>query len=255
MLYGEELFIRDNAAEGGSPVNMNATGAVYSPVFLKPGVVRAFGYRVTTSFAYDTLVQQGILALYHYARKIVTIAVGNSGGTGYAAGDTFSVTQLGAANGVGVVTTVAAGVVTGVKILPASHGVPGGWGYNYYGASNLATVALTGAGSGLTVTITDKVLLQSLDLLNGTAAGRVVVINVPNLVVNEVPTQQGKAHFNMGDSIVVEVSQQATGGTYLAGAFQPFIHYHNRGDSYSGQDLVVDETPVPEVTGSWAQVG
>jgi hypothetical protein len=257
MLYGDELFLFDAEAEGGSPVAIGATGAIYTRKLKKPIVVRAFGFLVTTLFNYDTLTAKGILTLYRYAKCIKTIAVGNSGGTGYAVGDQFSVTQTGASGGIGVVTSVTAGVVTGVAVRPLAQGIlpPDAEGVNYSAASNLATVALTGAGSGLTVTISDKVALATLTLENAIAAGRVVVTDVPNLVVNEVPTRQGLGHFNMGDVIAIEVSTQATGGTYIAGAFQPFISYHNRGDSYGGQPQVINQTPVPEVTGSYGNVG
>jgi hypothetical protein len=172
MLYGEELFIRDAAIEGGSPINMNATtGAKYTALMLKPGVVRAFGFVVTTGFDYDSQNAKGVLTLYRY---------------------------------------------------------PG---------NNSA----------------NKVALQTLTLEDAIAAKKVVITDVPNVVTNEVPTNPGKAHFNIGDSIVVEITTQATGGTYIAGAFQPFIHYHNRGDSYNAQPQVVNQTPA--ITGSYGNVG
>src|SRR6185437_8159536 len=70
----------------------------------------------------------------------------NAGGTGYAVGDTFSITQGGASLGIGTVVTAPAGVVTAIAIAQ------GGTGYAV--ANGLATVALTGAGTGLTVNIT-----------------------------------------------------------------------------------------------------
>lgn len=257
ILYGEELFIRDAAAEGGSPVNMNATGVVYEPFMLKPGIVQAFGFRVTTAFAYNTLTAKGVLTLYRYTKSIQTIAIGNNAGTGYAVGDTFSITQTGATGGIGVVTSVAAGVVTGVAIPALAQGIlpPGKAGRNYTAASNLATVALTGAGAALTVTISDKLALQTLTLEDAIAAGKVVLTRVPNVVVNQVPTLRGPCFFNMGEALAIEVSTQATGGSALAGAFQPFIHYRNAGASDGDQPLVVDQTPVPEVSGSYGNVG
>lgn len=260
MLYGEELFIRDAAAEGGSAVDMaHALGSIFAPVMLKPGVVRAFGFRVTTAFNYNTLSKLGVLTLYRYTRSIQTIEVGSNGGTGYAVGDQFSITQAGAVGGIGVVTSVAAGVVTGVKLRPFGQGIlpPDSAGKNYTAANGLATVALTGSGSDtMTVNISDKVALATIDLTDGLAIGKVELINVPNLVVNQVPTLRGPAIFGIGESLVIEVTTAALGGTYIAGAFQPFIHYHNVGTSgMQGQYLVDDQTSVPEVTGSWGQVG
>ena len=260
MLYGEELFIRDAAAEGGSPVNMNASvAAIYAPVMLKPGVVRAFGFRVTTTFAYNVQNVKGVLTLYRYTRSIQTIAVGNAGGTGYTVGDQFSITQAGATGGIGVVTAATAGVVTAVKLRPFGQGIlpPDSAGVNYHAASNLATVALTGSGdNALTVTISDKLALATCNLEDAVAAGKVVLANVSNIPAITTPMLRGPAIFGMGETLAIEVTIQATGGTYIAGAFQPFIHYHNVGTSgMQSQPLVVDQTPVPQVSGSYGQVG
>ena len=259
MLYGEELFIRDAAAEGGSPVNLNAAvAAIYSPVMLKPGVVRAFGFRVTTAFAYSTATVLGVLTLYRYTRSIQTIAVGSNGGTGYAVGDQFTITQAGATGGVGIVTGVTAGVVTSVALRPFGQGIlpPDSAGVNYSGANGLATVALTGSGNNaMTVNIVTKLAMSpTLSMTDALPAGKVVIVNVTNPVTNEVPVKRGKAIFGMGESLVIEITTQATGGSYPAGAYQPFIHYHNVGTSgMQSQPLVVDQTVA--LTGSYGQVG
>ena len=258
MLYGEELFIRDAAAEGGSAVNLNAAvAAIYSPVMLKPGVVRAFGFRVTTAFYYNTATVLGVLTLYRYTRSIQTIAVGSNGGTGYAVGDQFTITQTGAAGGVGVVTSVTAGVVTGVMLRPFGQGIipPDSAGVNYTTANGLATVALTGAGdNAMTVNIVTKLALGTLSMTDGIAAGKVVLKNVANQPTPAVPQLRGPAIFAMGESLVIEITTQATGGSYPAGAYQPFIHYHNVGTSgMQSQPLVVDQTVA--LTGSYTQVG
>ena len=260
MLYGEELFIRDAAAEGGSPVNMAASvAAIYSPVMLKPGIVSAFGFRVTTAFNYDTLTALGVLTLYRYARSIQTIAKGSNGGTGYAVGDQFTITQTGASGGIGVVTGVTAGVVTSVALRPFGQGVlpPDSAGVNYTGANGLATVALTGAGdNALTVNIVTKLALGTINLTDALPLGKVAMKTIVNAVVNQVPVLRGTAIFGMGESLVVEVTTQAAGGGYIAGAFQPFIHYHNVGTSgLQSQPLVVSQDSTPLVTGSWTQVG
>ena len=259
MLYGEELFIRDAAAEGGSPVNLNAAvAAIYSPVMLKPGVVRAFGFHVTTAFYYNTATVLGVLTLYRYTRSIQTIAVGSNGGTGYAVGDQFTITQAGATGGVGIVTGVTAGVGTSVALRPFGQGIlpPDSAGVNYSGANGLATVALTGSGdNAMTVNIVTKLAMSpTLSMTDALPAGKVVKVDVTNPVTNEVPVKRGKAIFGMGESLVIEITTQATGGSYPAGAYQPFIHYHNVGTSgMQSQPLVVDQTVA--LTGSYTQVG
>lgn len=79
--------------------------------------------------------------------SIGSLDIGAAGGTNYAVGDEFTVTQVGAHLGRGIVTTVAAGVVTGVDIVKGFQGT----GYSV--ANNLSTVALSGTGAGLTVDI------------------------------------------------------------------------------------------------------
>ncbi|MFZ5452434.1 MAG: hypothetical protein ACOZF2_11290 [Thermodesulfobacteriota bacterium] len=76
--------------------------------------------------------------------KIATIAV-NAGGANYQVGDIVGITQPGGAGAKAVVTTVNAGAVTSLVL------VEGGQGYAV--ATSLATTALTGAGTGLTVDI------------------------------------------------------------------------------------------------------
>jgi hypothetical protein len=173
MLYGEEIHVLDAAAEGGSPVAMNASvAAVYTRRMKQAGVVRAFGFDVTTGFSYDTQVAEGVLTLYRY---------------------------------------------------------PGGDSSN-------------------------KVALATIKLSDAMAAKEIAIANVPNMVENTVPVPQaGPADYNMGDSLAVEVTTQATGGTYIAGAFQPFIHVHHRGEPYANQAQVTDQTAA--ITGSWGNVG
>lgn len=78
--------------------------------------------------------------------KVSTITL-NAGGSGYAVGNIFAVTQAGAAGSKGVVTTVdGGGAVTGLVI------VEGGQGHSV--ANALDTTNITGAGTGLKVNIT-----------------------------------------------------------------------------------------------------
>lgn len=77
---------------------------------------------------------------------ILTVAIGNSGGTLYAVGDIATITQSGGSLGSVQVTAVTAGgVVSGIALLDGGRG--------YTSASNLPTVD-NNLGTGLTVTIT-----------------------------------------------------------------------------------------------------
>lgn len=70
-------------------------------------------------------------------------------GTGYAVGDTFSITQSGATGGVGKVSTIGVGgSVTGLTVIEGQQG------HGYATATGLATTAITGTGTGLQVDIT-----------------------------------------------------------------------------------------------------
>lgn len=78
--------------------------------------------------------------------QILTITLGNAGGTGYALNDIVLITQSGGANGLAIVTGVSVGVVTTLAVLRPGTG--------YAAASNLATVHQTGSGNdALTITI------------------------------------------------------------------------------------------------------
>lgn len=79
---------------------------------------------------------------------IATITLGAVPGTGYAVGDTFSITQGGASLGTGIIVAETAGVPTSVAIIPGQQGTL------YSVANNLATVAVTGVGINLEVDIT-----------------------------------------------------------------------------------------------------
>lgn len=79
---------------------------------------------------------------------IATLTLGSAPGTGYAVGDIGTVTQGGASLGQYQVTAVTGGVPTAVAVVQGSQGTL------YTVANNLATVAITGIGSGLEVDIT-----------------------------------------------------------------------------------------------------
>ena len=81
--------------------------------------------------------------------SIKTITLGSSGGTGYAVGDVFTVTQSGGSGGQATVTAETSGVVTAISLNILSDGT------GYTVANNLATVAVSpSVGTGLEVDIT-----------------------------------------------------------------------------------------------------
>ena len=90
---------------------------------------------------------------------IQTVAIGASAGTGYVVGDLLTVVQGGASGGVVKVTTIGgSGAVTGVAPVDGQRGT------GYAVASNLVTSAITGSGSGFTVSISTigETALQSV---------------------------------------------------------------------------------------------
>lgn len=69
-------------------------------------------------------------------------------GTGYAVGDTFTVTQSGASLGTGTVTAETSGVPSAIAVVAGAQGT------GYAIATALPTTAITGVGTGLEVDIT-----------------------------------------------------------------------------------------------------
>lgn len=78
-----------------------------------------------------------------------------TGGTGYAQGDEITVVQSGASNGVLQVSSVAAGVVTGLAIIVGQQGK------NYSVASGLTTTGGTGSGLEVNITAIGETCLQA----------------------------------------------------------------------------------------------
>jgi hypothetical protein len=92
--------------------------------------------------------------------QILTIALGNAAGAGYAVNDIVSITQAGGANGLAIVTGVSSGAVTTLAVLRPGTG--------YSAAANLATVHQTGSGNdALTITISTIQAGINLGLTDG----------------------------------------------------------------------------------------
>jgi hypothetical protein len=237
MIYGEELHSAHSgqlAATAMTAIALEAgTGAILTRSCPLPGTVLYWGYQPTVTFNYDTQTAEGILTLYRYTKTIQTAVLGNAGGTGYAVGDLLSVTQAGASGGQLRVLTAPGGVVATVEVVNP--------GVNYRGASNLATVALTGGGdNAFTVTITDKKALDTMVLRDGAVLGKQYMRRVPNAIGDVSPTPAPPASYKAGEQLVIEITTQAAGGTEV-GDFQTILVTQNRGENFAAQSLWVEE--------------
>lgn len=233
-MYGEELFAAIPVT-GVTPIVLEAsTGAIFQRAMAVPGTVLYWGYRPTVAFNYDTLVTKGILTLYRYTKKIQTAVLGNAAGAGYAVGDLLSVTQAGASGAILRVKTAPAGVVATVEIVNK--------GINYRAASNLATVALNGSGNNaFTVTISDKLALDTCALKDGSILGKQYMRRVPNVLGDESPSAAPPRAYCAGEELVIEITTQANGGTEV-GDFDPILVWQNRAENFANQDLWVEAT-------------
>lgn len=243
MMYGEELHVINNAigdAQLATAVVLEATGVILEKHMELPGVALYFGFRPTVTFDYDTQTDEGILTLYRYTKTIQTAVLGNAAGTGYAVGDLLAVTQAGASGGILRVKTLSApGIVATVEIVNA--------GINYRAASNLATVAMNGAGDdAFTVTISDKKAIASIKLIDGAIAGKQYMVKVSQAIGDVSPTPPPPASYKAGEELAIEVTDQAAGGGYIAGDFQPIVIIQNRAENFANQDLWVEGTPGDE---------
>ena len=94
-----------------------------------------------------------------------------------------------------------------------------------------------------------KVLLATIKLVDGALVGTEYVSDIPNTVQAAVSPYAGLADLGIadlapGDKVAIWISTQATGGTYIAGAFQPFLCWHNRAETENNMPSVVNLTPV-----------
>jgi hypothetical protein len=229
-MYGQELF-----EFVGSSVNANAAvGAVYTKRAYVPGAVVYWGVQVITAFVNTSPVANGLLTLYRYTKKIQSITV-NAGGTGYAVGDLFSITQAGASGGVGRVKTITA--ATGAVLT--AEVVTDGINYAYGSPTSRATVALNGAGANdLTVYIDDRIALDTLGYVTGYPVGKHYMRRVPNVLSDISPASAGPAAYNAGEDLVI-VQTTAANGTGNTGAYYPVLICQNRGENFAAQELWV----------------
>jgi hypothetical protein len=236
-MYGEEVISHYSgriAATALTAIALEAsTGAILTVDCPMPGTVLYWGYKPTVTFNYDTLQTEGILTLYRYTKRIQTAVLGNAGGTGYAVGDLLSVTQAGASGGILRVLTAPAGVVATVEIVNR--------GWNYVAGSNLATVALNGSGNNaFTVTISDKLALDTMVLAEGSVLRKQYMRRVPNVLDDDIsPTPPPPCAFCAGEQLVIEITTQANGGTEV-GDFHTILVTQNRGENFAAQGLWIE---------------
>lgn len=137
--------------------------------------------------------------------------------------------------GTGAVFTVAPAIMGIVK----AFGIKVSTAFYYDTATVLSTLKLYRYPAGSSGS---KVELCSLSLVDGLAQYKQIIKNVLNTVTVQTPIQRGIAMYNMGDLLVAEITAQGAGGTYLAGAFYPFIWVNHRGEPFANQTMVVDQT-------------
>jgi hypothetical protein len=238
MMYGEELHIinsanADAALATAIALEVAATTILLAKTMEASGGSLYWGFRPTVTFNYDTLTALGVLGLRRKSKVIKTAVLGNAGGTGYAVGDKMSVTQTGATGGILEVVSAPGGIVATVKILNP--------GVNYAAGANLATVALNGSGdNAFTVTISDIVVLGTINLTNGLVAGKLYMQYVSNAIGDESPTPKPPASYNAGELLEIYSYTAATGGAGIAGDFQPILIIQNRGENFAAQGLWVE---------------
>ena len=94
-----------------------------------------------------------------------------------------------------------------------------------------------------------KILLATIELVDGAVVGRNYFTDVDNLAVKAlIPPYQGLtfkgvADFDPGDIVAIETKVMANGGTET-GAFQPYFCDHVRAEETQNCPMAVDLTPV-----------
>lgn len=157
--YFYKITALDSAGETTASIEVEATttgstGSVALTWTAEPGATSYRIYKGTATGAqngYFTSASANFTdtGASDTAGTVPTTNTTGIGGTGYVVGDLFTVTQGSAQLGTGQVTSVGAGgTVTGVSVVQGRQGTA------YSTGNNLPTVALTGVGTGLEVSIT-----------------------------------------------------------------------------------------------------
>jgi len=80
-------------------------------------------------------------------------------------------------------------------------------------------------------------------LTDGAVLGKSYMVKVSQAIGDVSPTPPPPASYKAGEELCIEVTDQAAGGGYLAGTYQPIIIIQNRAENFGSQDLWVEGTP------------
>lgn len=118
--------------------------------------------------------------------------------------------------------------------------------FNYNGLTAQGVLTLYKYPAGVAV---NKVPLGTINLVDGALVFTDYVCDIDNQPVKAVApyagvADLGLADLNPGDQLAIWVTTQATGGTYIAGTFQPFYAVHTRAENEANMASLVNLTPV-----------
>ena len=95
-----------------------------------------------------------------------------------------------------------------------------------------------------------KVLLATMNLVNGDQPCTEYVVDVENVVLAATAPATGLGPLGIadlvpGDKVAIEVTVAATDGSTPSGTYQPFFCWHNRAETESIMSNVVNRTVIP----------
>jgi hypothetical protein len=219
-----------------TPLAMNHVAGVLKTLTLDfPAAPLYAGYRPTTAFNYNTPTVLGVLSLYKYPIGHQT-ELAFTGGTG--AQPLPGETATGGSSG-------ATAVVLGISA---------GWGTGgiLYFVKGSNTGRFT---AGETITFTNSetcveasgILLASFTLADASplyVQQMQRVVNTPSVGTIQGHALPPIANCVPQDQLVWKIDTQATGGTYIAGAFQLVLIMQHRGEAFALETGWNDITPV-----------
>ena len=151
------ILARDYTVNTDNGSAYNAYAVLGSVVLAQPGQLAIVESITTDSVAVGTPISLQVqLDEISYITGLAT-AIPNNGGTGYAVGNIVKVPYSGAQTGTLKVTSVNAGVVTGLSVLNPGEDYPAT-------GTAAATTNVTGTGTGLTIDFTNGGFFEPLTL-------------------------------------------------------------------------------------------
>lgn len=133
---------------GTNPRIRKYLAATYSTAMISDGFMTTSPEYICAQIYFSQSPQPQAIYIGRQDTTAIQTIVYDTGGTGYVVGDTFTVTQGGASFGTGKVTAASGGVPSAVAVVPLQQGT------GYAVATGLATVAITGVGTGMLVNVT-----------------------------------------------------------------------------------------------------